>query len=147
MEFLSTYGIFLIQFPQFTYIWVGGFEGQPFKLPRYAFDSYVLIEVSRQLAYIDKRLGAKGESRVVFPIELGYYSCKSVSDTLNLELELKRMNLQQYVARRKFDSKGYARDNLNVDSHFFHEPQIENYWENCKDEHEVRKRLWSKFTF
>lgn len=93
MEFVSIYGSFFIQFPRFTYIRVGGFEGQPFKLPRYAFDSYVLIEVSRQLAYIDKRLGAKGDFGVVFPIELGYYSCQSVSDALNLELDFKRMNL------------------------------------------------------
>lgn len=84
MEFVSIYGSFFIQFPWFTYIQVGGFEGQPFKLPRYAFDSYILIEVSRQLAYIDKRLGEKGESGVVFLVELGYYSCQSVSNALNL---------------------------------------------------------------
>lgn len=59
----------------------------------------MLIEVSRQLAYIDIRLGAKGEFRMVFPVEIGYYSCKSVSYALNLELEFKRMNLQPYVAR------------------------------------------------
>lgn len=64
MEFISIYGSFFIQFPRFTYLRVGGFEGQPFKLPRYAFDSYVLIEVSRQLAYIDKRLDTKGEPRI-----------------------------------------------------------------------------------
>lgn len=99
MEFVSIYGSFFIQFPKFTYLQVGGLEGQPFKLPRYSFDIYVLIKVSRQLAYIDKRLGTKGESGVVFPIELGYYSCKSISNTLNLELDFKRMNLQPYVAR------------------------------------------------
>lgn len=83
---------------------------------------------------------------MVFPIELGYYSRKSVSDALNLELEFKRMNLQPYVARKRFDSKVYARENFNIDSHFCHEPQMEDYSENCKDEHEVRKRLWSSFT-
>lgn len=99
MELISIYGIIFIQFLRFTYLRVGGFEGEPFKLPRYAFDSLVLIEVSRQLAHVDKRLGAKGEYGVAFPIELGYYSCKSVSDALNLELEFKKMNLQPYVAR------------------------------------------------
>lgn len=146
MEIVSIYGSFFIQFPRFTYIQVGGFECQPFKLPRYTFDSFVLTKVSRQLAHIDKRLGAKGESGVVFPVKLGYYSYKLVSDALNLELEFKRMNLQPYVARRRFDSKGYTRENLNIDSHFCHDPHIENYWENCKDEHEVRKRFWSRFT-
>lgn len=57
MELISIYGIFFIQFPRFTYLRVGGFEGEPFKLPRYTFDSYVLIEVRKQLAYIDKKLG------------------------------------------------------------------------------------------
>lgn len=93
MEFISIYGSFFIQFPRFTYLWVGGFEGTPFNLPRYAFNNYVLIEVSRQIAHIDKRLGTKGESGVVFPVELGYYSCKSVFNALNQELEFKRMNL------------------------------------------------------
>lgn len=93
MELISIYGSFFIQFSRFTYIWVGSFEGEPFKLPRYAFDSYVLIEVSWQLAHIDKRLGTKGKSGVVFPIELWYYSCNFVPDALNLELEFKKMNL------------------------------------------------------
>lgn len=99
MELISIYGSFFIQFPRFTYLWVGGFEGELFKIPRYTFHSLVIIEVSRQLDHVDKRLGAKGESRVSFPIQLGYYSCKSVSDALNLELEFKKMNLQPYIAR------------------------------------------------
>lgn len=37
-------------------------------------------------------------------------------------------------------------ENLNEDSHFCHEPQLEDYLENCSDEYEVRKRLWSIFT-
>lgn len=80
----------------------------------------MLIEVSRQLAYIDKRLEAKGESGVVFPVELGYYNCKSVSDALNLELEFKKMSLQPYVSRRSFDSRGYVIENLNLKKHFCH---------------------------
>lgn len=71
MKLISIYGSFFIQFPRFTYLRVGGFEAEPFRLPRYAFDSYVLIEVSRQLAHIDKRLGEKGKSGVAFPVELG----------------------------------------------------------------------------
>lgn len=127
MELISIYENLFIQFPRFTYLLVGGFQGEPFKLPRYTFDNLVLIEVSRQLAHVDKRLGAKSESGVAFPIELGYYSYKSMSDALNLELEFKKMNLQPYVSRQKFDSRGYAVENLNVDEHFFHEPQLEDY--------------------
>lgn len=57
-----------------------------------------------------------------------------VSDALNLELEFKKMNLQPYIAKQKFDSRGYVVENLNVDDHFFHEPQLEYYWENYGDE-------------
>lgn len=90
-------------------------------------------------------MGTKGESGVVFPIELRYYICKFVSDALNLELEFKRMNVQPYVARRKFDNRDYEMEHLNVDSHFCHEPQLDDYWENYSDVYEVRKRLWSRF--
>lgn len=37
-------------------------------------------------------------------------------------------------------------ENLNVDDHLCHEPQLEDYWENCSDEYEVRRRWWSRFT-
>lgn len=124
---ISIYGSFFIQFPRFTYLWVGGFEGEPFKIPRYTFASLILIEVSRQLAHVDKRLGAKHEFGVAFLIELGHYNYKFVSNAWNLELEFKKMNLQPYVARQKFDSKGYAMENLNIYEHFCHEPQLEDY--------------------
>lgn len=70
IELISIYGSFFIQFPKFTYLWVGGFEGEPFRLPRYAFDSYILIEVSRQLAHIDKRLGGKANLELPFLLNL-----------------------------------------------------------------------------
>ncbi|XP_057824589.1 uncharacterized protein LOC131036662 [Cryptomeria japonica] len=35
MEFVGIYGSFFIQFSQFTYIRVGGFQGEPFRLPAY----------------------------------------------------------------------------------------------------------------
>lgn len=99
LKLVSTYGSCFIQFPRFICIRIGGFEDEPFKLPKYALDSYVLLEVCRQLAHVDKKLGMKSESEAIFPVELGYYSCKTISDALNLELELKKMNLQPYAAR------------------------------------------------
>lgn len=53
--------------------------------------------------------------------------------------------MQLYVARHKFDSRRFSIEKLNVDIDFCHEPQLEDYWENCDDEFEVRKRLWSRF--
>lgn len=53
MQFISIYGIFFTQFPKFTYIWVSGYEGKPFKFPRHCLDYYLLIEVCRQVAEVD----------------------------------------------------------------------------------------------
>lgn len=41
---------------------MGGFVGEPFHLPWYALDRFVLIELCRQLAHIDKKLIAKKKS-------------------------------------------------------------------------------------
>lgn len=50
MQLISTYGNFFIQFPRFTYLRVGGFEEEPYRLPRYAFDRQISMEICRQLA-------------------------------------------------------------------------------------------------
>lgn len=54
--------------------------------------------------------------------------------------------MQLYVARYKFDSRAFSRENLEIDGDFWYEPQLEDYWKNCADEFKVRRRLWSKFT-
>jgi len=41
MQLISIYGSFFIQFSEFTYIRVGGFDGEPMKLPRYVFDRFI----------------------------------------------------------------------------------------------------------
>lgn len=117
-ELVSIYGSYYIQFSIFTYIRVGGFEGELFKLPRYALNNHVLIEVCRQLAHIDKKLKEKGKSGVIFLVDLGHYSCKFVSNALNLELEFKKLNLQPYVSKHMFENRGYAIEHLNVDANF-----------------------------
>ena len=38
MEAVQIYGCFYIQFPKFTYIRMGGYLGEPLKLPRYFLD-------------------------------------------------------------------------------------------------------------
>ena len=47
MQAIQVYGCFYIQFPRFTYIRMGGFSGEPLKLPRYYLDSIVLFEMCR----------------------------------------------------------------------------------------------------
>lgn len=106
VELINNYGSFFIQFNHFTYIRVGGFKGEPFRLPRYVSDYCVLIEVSRQLAYVVKA-NEDSSTSGIFPIDLGHYSCKFVSDALNLELEFQRFHLKTFMKRDNFDSKGF----------------------------------------
>ena len=47
MQVVKINGCYYIQFPRFTYIRVGGFFGEPLKLPRYFSDSIVLSEMCR----------------------------------------------------------------------------------------------------
>lgn len=146
MQLISTYGNFFIQFPRFTYLRVGGFEGEPYKLNRYAFDRQILMEMCRQLAYIDTKYRAKHWSGVSFPIELTYFICNSVSDALNLELELKKLNLQLYGTQANFDAKGFVVAHLTLRKDFTHVPNMEDFWVDCCDEFEVRKRAHQRFT-
>lgn len=55
MHLINTYGSHFIQFQRFSYIRVGGFDGYPLKLPRYAKDRFVLIDIYRQLDEVNKR--------------------------------------------------------------------------------------------
>lgn len=146
MQFISTYGSFYIQFSRFTYLRVGGFEGEPYKLSRYVFDRQVLMEVSRQLAYIEKKYREKHQTRVSFPIELTYYTCNSVSYALNLELEFKQFNFILYVPRTNFDIKGFAMAHLIIREHFQHMSNLDDFWVDCEDEYEVWKRAHLRFT-
>jgi len=146
MQLVSIYGSFFIQFSKFTYIRVGVFDGELVKLPRYVFDHFVLIEVCRQLAHVDKKFSTKKGSCISFPIELGHYSCQSKSDALNLKVNLKKFNFQFFTARSQFDNKGFVRDNLDFGTGLSHTPKLEDYWEDCSDEFEVRRRLWCRFS-
>lgn len=98
-QLVSSYGSYFIHFPQFTFVRVGVFESEPMKLPRYALDQFVLIEICRLLGHIDKKTVGKKDSRVSFPVDLGHYICKTLSDELNLEIYFKKLNLKYYVPR------------------------------------------------
>lgn len=142
IELVNVYGSFFIQFSHFTYLRVGGFKGEPFRLPRYVSDSCILIEVSRQLAYMAKDYGKDSDTRRIFPIDLGHYSYKSVSNALNLELEFKKFHLKSFVKRDNFDSRCFIPQYVKKGVSDQHVSQLEDYWEGCQDEFEVRRRSW-----
>lgn len=131
MQLIGTYGSFFIQFPKFTYLRVGVFEGEPYRLPRYAFDRQILMEICRQLPYIDTKYKARHQSGVSFPIELTYFIFNSISDALNLELEFKKLNFLVYGSRANFDAKGFLATHLTLRKDFVHLPNIEDLWADC----------------
>lgn len=113
---------------------------------RFSLDHFVLIELCRQLAHIDKKTLARQDAGINFPVELGQYICHSVLDALNLEVDLKKLNLQHYVARPNFDRKGYAQAHLSLKENFPHVSQIEDFWEDYGDEFKFKRRTFSRFT-
>lgn len=60
-------------------------------------------------------------------------------------MDFKKLNLQYYVAHTNFDNKGYAQTHLRLRPGLSHIPQLEDFWEDCYDEFEVKKRMWSRF--
>ena len=59
---------------------------------------------------------------------------------------LTRLCFKLFFLQENFDYLGFVKSNFkNVDS-FIHVPHLEDYWANCPDEFEVRKRLWSRLT-
>lgn len=96
---------------------------------------------------MEKNFGSSKKSPIVLlPIELGHYRCKSLQDALTMEGELHSLNLKPYTPRTNIDYRGFSMSNLNILATFMHIPKLEDYWANCSDELEVRKKLWSRMT-
>lgn len=145
MQAINIYGCFYIQFPKFTYLRVGGFSGEPIRLPRYCLDNIILYEICRQfVCMIESLESTKKSSSSIFPIEIGHYRCSNFKQVVLTKTTLSRLYLKPYSPREDFDYIGLSRDNFKHASSLFHVPHLENYWANCPDEFEVRKRLWSR---
>lgn len=75
-----------------------------------------------------------------------YYTCNSISDALNLELEFKKFNFKLYIPHTEFDIKGFAMTHLTLRENFQHVQSLEDFWADCVDEYEVRRRAHLRFT-
>lgn len=51
-KLIQSYGSIYSQYPKFTYLRIGGFDDESMQLSRYAFDYFILVEVSRQLVVV-----------------------------------------------------------------------------------------------
>jgi hypothetical protein len=69
-QLIDIYNSFFTQFPKFTYLRIRGYEGKPLRLPHHCLDHFVLIEICRQLAEVEKNCKTRKGFGYTFPIEL-----------------------------------------------------------------------------
>lgn len=143
---VQRYGAWFIQFPRFSYIRIAGFEGAPFRLPSYPTDKVILLEVARQAPPVNSLLRDKKQSGFAFPMILG-----------NLDVHLKNpahadeslAELASYCLQEHFPRKCLDHDNLAKRAYgrcYRPKESIEDYWKNCSDGYEVRRRENSRLS-
>lgn len=106
---IKRFGSFYIQFLRFCYIRVGGFEEEPFKLPHFCSNCFVLAKICRQLTSVIKKAQPRDKWEGHFPIQLGVLSCSSIYDALSIGADLRNFNFSLYLERKGFDNKGFSR--------------------------------------
>lgn len=52
--------------------------------------------------------------------------------------------LYVYDACFPFDSKGFVKNNLELGLDYYHFPTMEDFWEDCEDDFELRRRDWMR---
>lgn len=143
---VQKYGSVFIQFPKFTYLRLATYDGCPLMLPRFVDDKLILIEICRQISQINKLCRNRRVDEMLFPIDIGYYSYDTASDARNIERSIATINLHPYTMRFPYDSKGYAVNAFKLNPSLGHFPALEDFWEDCENDFEVRKRDWMWLT-
>jgi hypothetical protein len=82
----------------------------------------------------------------LFPLKLGHLSCKSLEDAFCLGSDLLNFNFGFYDSRTSFDSKGIIHCLFSPKEKFLPACHIEDIWEDCEDELEVKKRELSRLS-
>lgn len=135
---IKRFGSFYIQFPCFCYIRIGDFEEEPFNLPHFCSDCFILAKICKQLTYVIKKEQPRDKWEGHFPIQLGKLSYSSMSNALSIGADLRNFNVSLYPERKGFDNKGFSRS-LGL-MPYLPMPQLEDFWEDCSDELEVFKK-------
>ena len=113
-------------------------------LPRFVDDRLVLSEVCRQIGQVNRKCRRKRS--IPFPIGIGNYSYLSSLDAQNIERSMVNMTLHSFHGRFPFDGNGYVKNNLALGPDYLHFTTMQDYWANCENDFEVRKRYWMRFT-
>lgn len=108
-EFITQFGSFFIQFASFSYLYLIGFDDFPMNLPRYPDDMIILVEVIPHMLEVNLINAGIKKKGYEFFVTIGAYSCTSRSNAKNMMKEFERTMVK-------------------------HIPELEYYWDNCKDE-------------
>lgn len=113
-------------------------------LPRYPSDEVVIMEFLRQAHDVHTVLRNRKKPVLSFPFGLGIYTCRLVADAKSMGDELSKLGLKPYNERRSYDPHGVFAAQL--EKNYAHLPALEDFWANCRDEFEVRRRSYSRLT-
>ncbi|XP_057816359.2 uncharacterized protein LOC131029738 [Cryptomeria japonica] len=143
---VQRYGAWFIQFPRFSYIWIAGFDGAPLQLPRYPTDKIVLMEVARQSRSAGSLLRDSKQDGFTFPMIIGNQDVhlKTPSQAEESFAELASYGLQEHFPRKCFDHDNLAKRAYG--RQYKAKESVEDYWKNCSDDYEVRRREYSRLS-
>lgn len=77
-----------------------------------------------------------------FPISLTEHTCKGNEAAKTTKRILAKFNFESLLQRSHFESKGFIKAHLHGGSVYIPQPQLEDFWKDCVDEREVRRRDW-----
>lgn len=106
------YECVFLQFPTFTYIWVGYFTGEPFMLPIYPSHKIVVMELCRQLVYLNERQSSSHKTSLKCSQSIGRYSVMTTEKAKNMEEETQWVKMRRFNGRNNFDFHGIKKQNL-----------------------------------
>lgn len=107
---VSEYECLFLQFPTFTYMRIGCYDGQPYMLPRYPTDKIILVELGRQIMAFHTFQSAKHKVGMGIsttnPLKIGRYSLVTSVKAKAMETELHEIKLKRFKPRADFDYRG-----------------------------------------
>lgn len=100
---VNEYGCLFLQFPTFTYLVVGCFEGVPYVLPRYPTDKIILMELVRKIITMHSRQLEAHKTGFKFPLIIESYSLTTYIKAKSMKTKLQEITLKKFKGRKDFD--------------------------------------------
>lgn len=115
-------------------------------LPRFYFDYFILAEVAWQLIFVRNKYSAEEAYHTIFSLKQGKLTRRIMEDAKCINSNLVKFFFGMYQARMNFDSEDIIHSMFDSQTKIIHVPTMENFWEDCIDELEVKRRVLSRFS-